>query len=130
MRALLVGLAGSRAARLTCTIALALVIGAIVFDPRPPSTGGSILSIPAVEFTANIIMFLPVGAVAWWWRRSVWRNVLVGLAATVVIESVQGLFLPYRVADPRDVLANTSGALIGSAVCWAIARTLRRRDRP
>ncbi|MCI1749653.1 MAG: VanZ family protein [Acidipropionibacterium sp.] len=127
----LIGVAlGCRPLRIACTIALALVIGVIVFDPSPPDTSGSIFSIPPVEFAANIVMFLPVGAVARWWRPSVWRNVLVGLVCTVIIESVQGLFLPHRVADIRDIVANTSGALIGSVVCWAIAGTLRRRGRP
>lgn len=122
---LLGDLLASRTARLVCTLALAVVIGGIVFDPDP-NDGASFFSAPAAEFTANIIMFLPVGAVAWWWRRSVWRNVLVGLAATVLIESVQGLFLPHRVADIRDVIANTSGALIGSATCWLLSRLLPR----
>jgi len=125
LAALIARALASRAARLVCTIVLALVIGVIVFDPDPDS-GGTILTIPAVEFAANIVMFLPVGAVARWWRPSVWRNVLVGLAATVFIESVQGLFLPHRVADYRDIIANTSGALLGSLACWAVSRALRR----
>lgn len=123
----LAALFASRAARLTCTIVLTLVIGVIVFDPDP-GEGSSFFSTPALEFSANIVMFLPVGAVAWWWRRSVWRNVLVGFVATVIIESVQGLFLPHRVADIRDVIANTSGAVIGSVTCWVVAGILLRKD--
>ncbi|MDN6555246.1 MAG: VanZ family protein [Acidipropionibacterium acidipropionici] len=113
--------------RLACTLVLAAVIGVIVFTPDPGAGPGLA---PWLEFAANIVMFLPVGAVAWWWRRSVPRNVAVGLAATVFIETVQGLFLPHRVADPRDVVANTAGALFGSLVCWQIARILTRPDRP
>lgn len=112
-----------RGLRWACTVALTVVIGVIVFDPDPGQGPGLV---PWMEFTANIIMFVPVGALAWWWRPSVWRNVLVGLVCTVFIETVQGLFLPHRVADARDVFANTSGALIGSAACWVIAGIMRR----
>ncbi|AXE39731.1 VanZ family protein [Acidipropionibacterium virtanenii] len=117
----------SRGLRLACTCALAAVIGVIVFTPDPGAGPGLA---PPLEFTANIVMFVPVGAVAWWWRRSVPRNVVVGLVATVFIETIQGLFLPHRVADPRDVVANTAGALIGSLVCWWTSAALRRRDTP
>ncbi|GEM_PF-2615016 len=119
----------SRAVRLACTSMLALVIGVIVFDPDPGS-GEGILAIPTLEFAANIVMFLPVGAVAWWWRRSVWRNVLVGLAASVTIETVQGLFLPHRVADYRDLISNTSGAMLGSLACWGLRRLQASRILP
>jgi glycopeptide antibiotics resistance protein len=122
LQAAVAGWRGWRSGRLrvACTVVLAAVIGVIVFDPDP-GTGPGLP--PWLEFTANIVMFSPVGAVAWWWRRSVPRNVAAGLVCTVIIESVQGLLLPLRVADPRDVVANTAGALIGSLLCWWIARS-------
>ena len=79
------------------------------------------------EFSANVLLFVPMGALfvlllgAWRW----WLAVAIGVAATLIIEFVQ-LFLPARVSDPRDLLANTLGTVLGVALV-ALAR--RRRSR-
>ncbi|MEY9950768.1 VanZ family protein [Leifsonia sp. EB34] len=79
-----------------------------------------------VEFTANILLFVPMGFLfavllgRWRW----WLAFAIGAAATLTIEFVQ-LFLPARVSDPRDLLANTLGTLAGIAV--AAAADGRRR---
>lgn len=80
-----------------------------------------------VEFTANILLFVPMGLLfavllgRWRW----WLAFAIGAAATLTIEFVQ-LFLPARVSDPRDLLANTLGTLVGIAIV-AGARALVRR---
>jgi VanZ family protein len=67
-----------------------------------------------VEFIANILMFVPAGLffLLLLGRRRWWLVILLGFLATVGIETAQ-LFIPGRVTDIRDVISNTSGAVIG-----------------
>ncbi|MDQ0576583.1 VanZ family protein [Agromyces albus] len=75
------------------------------------------------EFTANILMFVPVGvlfAMLFGARRWI---IALGAAAllTCAIEVAQ-IPLDDRISDPRDLLANTTGAVIGLALAgmvWA-----------
>jgi glycopeptide antibiotics resistance protein len=132
--------------RIVCTAVLALVIGLIGFWPNPGDLGQESglaqwlrslhehvglnwVTLPRVEFTANIIMFLPVGAVAWWWKASVVRDTLIGFACTVFIEVMQAVAVPGRVSDFRDIVANTLGALIGASICAVAEHSVRRRVR-
>lgn len=84
-----------------------------------------------VEFTANVLMFVPIGLmlVLLLGRRQWWLAVLLGIALTIGIETTQ-LFLRDRVADPRDLLANTMGAVAGVfaalIVTWPKAHRMRR----
>lgn len=89
-----------------------------------------------LEFTANIGMFLPIGLflVLLFGRRLWWFAMSLGFALTVAIETAQ-VFLPSRVSDPRDILANTCGAVLGVLVGLVLtarkARALRSaRARP
>ncbi|WP_374007130.1 VanZ family protein [Leifsonia sp. LS-T14] len=78
------------------------------------------------EFSANVLLFVPMGVLftlllgVWRW----WLAVAFGVAATLVIEFVQ-LFLPERVSDPRDLLANTVGTVLGVAIVALTARGTR-----
>ncbi|WP_181310984.1 VanZ family protein [Nocardioides campestrisoli] len=85
-----------------------------------------------LEFLANIALFVPVGmfllllfgAGGWW---------LAGLSSfglTLFIETAQRQ-IPGRVPDPRDLVANTLGGLIGIALTLVLTlpATLRRRRR-
>lgn len=84
-----------------------------------------------VEFTANIVLFVPVGvlfALMLGWRRW-WLASLFGVGLTAAIEFAQ-LFLPNRVTDPRDIVSNSVGAVIGVALvlvvtAWRATRTAR-----
>lgn len=85
-----------------------------------------------LEFSANIALFVPVGALlAWWWGRERWWLVgVVGFAMTVTIEVVQ-FAIPGRFPDLRDVVANTLGTLVGLGVTLALQRwTGRSKRRP
>jgi hypothetical protein len=75
----------------------------------------------ALEFTANIILFLPVGlfAVILAGARRWWVGILGGLAASAAIETGQLLFLPARFATLNDVIANTAGAILGTLLAVA-----------
>ena len=82
-----------------------------------------------VEFTANVLLFVPVGLLfaVLLGRGRWWLAFALGVAMTLTIEFVQ-LFLPARVSDARDLLANTLGTLIGIAIVAVFAGG--RRSRP
>jgi glycopeptide antibiotics resistance protein len=88
----------------------------------------------AVETAANVVLFMPLGALVLLWRRDwTWVHAtLVALAATSLIELLQQLLRPERFASLRDVVANTLGGAIGAllTVCWRHAvkrRAVRQR---
>ncbi len=80
-----------------------------------------------LEFLMNVAMFVPLGALAAAVGRS--RALLAApFALTVGIELVQ-IALPDRASDPRDLVANALGAVIGIVIARAwLAR--RDADRP
>lgn len=96
---------------------------------RSPLTAWT--SYDGVEFTANIAMFVPVGLffLLLLGRRRWWVAVLLGVLLTAAIETAQR-FLPDRVSDPRDLVANSVGGLIGVlgalVITWPAARRRRR----
>ncbi|MCI4658254.1 VanZ family protein [Cryobacterium zhongshanensis] len=73
------------------------------------------LSYSLVEFTANIALFIPVGLfiVVLAGKSRWWLGIAAGFAASCTIELGQLIFLPARFATLNDVLANTSGSVIG-----------------
>ena len=87
-----------------------------------------------LEFLANVGMFIPVGMffLLLFGRRMWFVAVLSGVAMTFTIEFVQ-IFLPDRVSDVRDIIANSAGTLIGVLFTLVVtagkARRLRRAAR-
>lgn len=81
------------------------------------------------EFTANILLFIPLGLlVRLGIPRATWFGaVAIGGAVSVAIETLQ-VWSP-RVSDPRDLVANTLGALIG-AVLGAVISAIASATRP
>ncbi|WP_292721430.1 VanZ family protein [Microbacterium sp. 13-71-7] len=79
------------------------------------------------EFTANIALFVPLGALlaVGWRRMPAWAIVAVGCAASTVIELVQ-LAIPSRYSTLSDVIANTLGTAVGLVVARAILRAIAR----
>lgn len=76
-------------------------------DPATWSSG------TAFEFTLNLIMFVPWGvlAVLALGARRWWLAAFLGIALTLAIEIAQ---IPSpRISDPRDLVANSIGALFG-----------------
>ncbi|MFJ4222686.1 VanZ family protein [Microbacterium sp. NPDC089695] len=82
------------------------------------------LDFTRLEILANVLVFVPVGIFAFvLMPRRVWLlSVVLGPAVSLGIEIAQRLALPHRAATVSDVIANSSGAVIG--VVLAIACTL------
>ncbi|MBO3086654.1 VanZ family protein [Cellulomonas fengjieae] len=76
------------------------------------------LTYEVTELVANIVLFVPFGILVALLlpRRPAWTVIGLGLATSTVIELTQLVFLPDRVADVRDLVANTLGAAVGVAL--------------
>ncbi len=92
------------------------------------------LSVPRIEFLANIGLFVPLGVflLLLFGTRFWWVALAAGIVLTSMIEQVQKQ-IPGRVSDPRDVAANSIGMFVG--IAFAIVLTLpgtlrRQRERP
>ncbi|MGU3411907.1 VanZ family protein [Microbacterium sp. M1A1_1b] len=101
-----------------------LVLRALSFAQQLP--GGTWLTYDRTEFLANIAMFVPVGAIAALWLPRRWWAVaaVIAVALSAGIELAQAELLPYRVADPRDVLANGLGGLLGATLVGLVRSLL------
>ena len=132
-----------RPTRWALIVVLVFVL-AIVLWPSRPAAGGQTwlqewfvrahgsglptwLSFGLVEFVSNVIMFVPLGLLGTL-ARPPGGALTVVIGAVVLagaVELLQQTVLPSRTGDLRDVVANTTGALIGVGV----AELIRRRDR-
>ena len=83
-----------------------------------------------IEFSANIVFFVPVGFLLGllFTFRLQWLAILCGGLLSAVIEAAQGLFLPGRVSSLGDVVANTTGAVVGCVVAYAVRTLILHRD--
>lgn len=77
-----------------------------------------------VEVAANIALFVPVGLLTALElrRRPWWVAGLAGCGLSVLAELAQALLRPDRFATVQDVIANTTGALIGAVISVALRR--------
>jgi VanZ family protein len=80
----------------------------------------------AVEAASNVLMFVPFGVLVGLLVRRAWLVVALGCALSLLIETSQALFLPTRVADPRDVVMNTLGAAVGVLLVPTVRRVSTR----
>ena len=83
-----------------------------------------------VEFTANIVMFVPLGIflILLFGRRFWWLVIVIGVAMTCFIETAQR-FIPGRVSDIRDIESNTLGTIIGVVLALIVTIPAYRRER-
>lgn len=84
------------------------------------------------EFVANILLFLPAGVLLF--RFGAVRAVVLSAAVTLSIEVAQ-VPVVGRISDPRDFVANVTGALLGVGIATGFAklkgaRTARAFSRP
>lgn len=132
------------------TFAYLAVVGWITLGPQPVDSGNDAwlwrllrffgrhditdwITYQRVEFGSNLAMFIPIGMffLLLFGRRLWFISVLSGVALTCAIETVQ-IFLPSRVSDISDIIANSIGTLVGVLFALAVtagkARRLREYD--
>jgi glycopeptide antibiotics resistance protein len=82
-----------------------------------------------IEFTANIVLFVPLGVLMLlWWRRRGWLLAAgVAFATSSTIELLQQAVRPERFASLSDVVANTAGGAIGGLLVVAGRHVRERR---
>ena len=132
-------------ARLTLTARALLpvylvVLGVIVFSPSDEATNAPGLiawlfdrvdelqasfapAYVALEFVANIALFVPFGVLVRlaFARPPWWAILLLGFATTLTIEIVQAT-LPTRFSTASDVIANTAGTALGVLAVRLVSR--------
>ncbi|WP_158590150.1 VanZ family protein [Amnibacterium setariae] len=83
-----------------------------------------------IEFSANVVFFVPFGFLLGllFPYRFWWLAIAGGALLSVAVETAQGLFLPGRVSSAQDVVANTTGAVIGCLVAVAVRMLILHRD--
>lgn len=90
--------------------------------------GWSWLGFNRLEFLANVLVFVPIGILAFMLFRE--RLILLAFAAgpvlSVGVEIAQEMLLPHRVSTVVDVFANSVGATAGVLLAWGISRLARR----
>lgn len=125
---------GAVAARWLLAGILVAVLLIVLWPSRPAGAGQSSLEqwfaelhargVPTwigfglVEFSANVLMFLPLGVLGVAARPPFGAAAVVAccLALSTAVELGQLLLIPGRTGDYRDVLANTLGAALGALV--------------
>lgn len=83
-----------------------------------------------IEFAANVAMFVPIGLffVLLLGRRQWWLAIALGVLLTVGIELAQQN-IANRVSDPRDLVANSLGAILGTLLALVLTAAKARRIR-
>ncbi|WP_454699219.1 VanZ family protein [Arthrobacter humicola] len=81
-----------------------------------------------IEATANVVLFVPLGAVASlaFQRKRFWQLGALGLVVSGCMELGQQLFLHDRFASPLDLVTNTAGTVIGCLLTRKAAIALKR----
>jgi glycopeptide antibiotics resistance protein len=84
-----------------------------------------------VEFSANILMFIPFGFMVTLLIpvRFAWLAVVISLGFSMGIEFFQREFLDARIFDVRDMVANTLGGTIGYVGAAFLRSLVHARDR-
>ncbi len=92
----------------------------------PPTAG---IGFPTWEFAANVVLFTPLGAlvILWLGPRHMSTALALGFAVSIAIEVIQGTWLAGRVSDPRDIVSNSTGAVLGALAVTAIRWRTRRQ---
>lgn len=87
------------------------------------------LTYPRIEFSANILLFVPLGVLLMLILRRRYLILPIAIVVTVAIECSQGLLLDKRTPSLLDIIANTAGACIGMLIVAAV-ESWRSRARP
>lgn len=94
--------------------------------------GWASLDFTRLEIIANVLVFVPVGILAFvLLPRRLWvLAVLAGPLLSIAIETAQGLALPHRAATVSDIVANSIGALLGVGVAALCTLLFAPRSSP
>ena len=136
-----------RVISLLLLLSASAVVAKITFAAGPPDPDGQLalqrflfrahqqglptwITFGKIEFAANIVMFVPIGLFgALCLPRFRWLIVPIAIAASTTIEYMQSTRLPDRVGTPRDVVANTLGAVLGMLIAYLLVALVRRTAR-
>lgn len=117
--------------------AYGVLLAGIAFWPVPVDSGARpllraiheiapLLTYARIEFSANILLFVPLGALlALIFRVERWLVLPIAFLTTVTIETGQAVALAARTPSVLDIIANTAGACAGM-VTVAFAELLAR----
>jgi glycopeptide antibiotics resistance protein len=110
----------------------------VVLQPTPTAAGAGLdlalelaheagfgfMTAARLEVALNVALFVPLGLLgALLFPRTPWLSwVALGMSVSVGFELAQRAWLPERVATPRDVGANTAGALVGALLAVMVHR--------
>ncbi|KZX20501.1 VanZ family protein [Rathayibacter tanaceti] len=105
-----------------------VIRGIIAFLGSTPLTGW--FDFDVAEFTANVLLFVPLGALlaAQLPPRRRLLGAVIGLGVSAVVETSQLLWLPTRVSDVQDLVSNGSGSLLGALLTIVLLRRTPRRS--
>lgn len=70
---------------------------------------------PLFNVVGNVVLFVPLGLIAYQLLRDVRRTVALGLGISLTIEVLQFVFA-LGISDTDDLILNTFGALVGAVV--------------
>ena len=88
------------------------------------------LTYPRIEFSANILLFVPLGVLLMLILRRRYLILPIAIAVTVAIECSQALLLDKRTPSALDIIANTAGACLGMLIVAAVeSRRARAEER-
>ncbi|MET0781848.1 MAG: VanZ family protein [Microbacterium sp.] len=87
------------------------------------------LTYPRIEFTANILLFVPLGVLLMLILRRRYLILPIAIVVTVAIECSQALLLDKRTPSVLDIIANTAGACVGMMIVAAVESWRARASR-
>ena len=120
--------------------AYAIVLALIAFWPVHVDSGAGpflraitraipLLTYSRIEFTANILLFVPLGfLLTLILVRERWMVLPIAFLTTVIIETVQAIALSARTPSVLDIIANTAGACAGMLVAGFVELHSRSRS--
>ena len=131
------GTATRAVARVVLTI-YAISLTLIAYWPVPVDAGAGrflrvvtrvlpALTYPRIEFSSNILLFVPLGVLLMLILRRRHLILPIAIVVTVAIECAQELMLDKRTPSVLDIIANTAGACIGVLIV-AVVESMRSRS--
>lgn len=74
-----------------------------------------------IEFTANVLMFAPLGFLLTLLLPRRWQGIVLAITLSVAAEVVQAV-IPSRQPSMRDILANALGAGVGAVLALVVVQ--------